>query len=114
MYKELGLKDNEIENAERNADTTDFQLQGDKVLHDWRSMKGRDATKGAILEALKECKYKDEMGKLAEKWNISLNTWINIFCLNEMKMKLILIDRGDRSVVRRFCSPKIRFCDGPT
>ena len=74
MYQELGLKEYEIENAARNADTTDYQLQGDKVLYHWRSTKGREATKGEILKALNEAGLTDAREKLAEKWNISLKT----------------------------------------
>ena len=73
LYQELGLKANEIENAERNADTNDVQLQAYKVLHHWRSTKGGEATKGAILKALKECEYKEAMDELIKKWDISLN-----------------------------------------
>ena len=70
LYKELGLADHEVENAERNADTADGTLQADKVLHHWRTTRGCDANKQAILDALKECNYEEAIAFLTEKWEI--------------------------------------------
>ena len=70
----LGLKKNEIENAEISADTKNVQLTARSVLYHWRSTKGSDATKGAILEALTKCKYKEAVQTLSKEWNIFLNT----------------------------------------
>ena len=42
------------------------------MLQHWRSTKRGEATKGAILKALEECRYYEQVETLAKKWNISL------------------------------------------
>ena len=73
LYKELDLPDNVVENAERNADTRDVNLQADKVLHHWRATKGREANKQAILDALEGCNFKEAIEFLTKEWEISLD-----------------------------------------
>ena len=70
LFKALDLPDNEVENAERNADTKDVALQADKVLHHWRNTRGRTATKQAILRALEECEYEDAIEFLLKEWSM--------------------------------------------
>ena len=59
LYVELGLEANEIENAERNADTNDVKLQAASVLLSWRRSRGSDATRQAIIEALVKCRCRE-------------------------------------------------------
>ena len=64
------MESNEIEAAERLADTTDFRLQAIKVLKSWRSKCGREATRKAVISALQECKLKEAKEILEQKWNL--------------------------------------------
>ncbi|XP_072025580.1 uncharacterized protein [Amphiura filiformis] len=71
MYRELGITACNIENAERTADTNDVQLQAAKVLEDWRSANGKDASRRAIIGALKECGFNNAVEKLSTVWGLS-------------------------------------------
>ncbi|XP_072026913.1 uncharacterized protein [Amphiura filiformis] len=71
MFTELDLEAHEIEGAQRNADTTDYKLQADKVLQYWRSKRGGDATRNAIIHGLNECEYTDAIQLLQEMWKRS-------------------------------------------
>ena len=55
LYLLLGLEDHDIENASRNAETQDVQLRAVKVLKHWREIKGKDATRSAILTSMEDC-----------------------------------------------------------
>ena len=70
LYMALDLPDHEVENAERNANTTDVAIRARKVLLHWRTIRGSTATKQAILEALQECGYGGAIELLLEQWNI--------------------------------------------
>ncbi|XP_072018876.1 uncharacterized protein [Amphiura filiformis] len=72
LYIELDIGEDEIENAKGKADTKDFKLQAISVLKAWRSSNGRNATRKAILEALKECDLIDAKEHLEEEWSVSL------------------------------------------
>ena len=68
LYMALDLPDHEVENAERNANTTDVVLRARKVLLHWRTTRGSAATKQAILEALEVCGYVGAIEFLLEQW----------------------------------------------
>ena len=74
LFMELDMKQSDIENAERNADTTDVQLRAVHVLLDWRKHNGQSATRRKILEALRKCKLVVAKEMLEEIWS----AWIEI------------------------------------
>ena len=69
LYGELELSDADIENQERISDTKDFKLQAERVLKHWRQIKGMEATREKMLNALKECKYERAKAILEKRWN---------------------------------------------
>ena len=69
----LGLQQNEIEKAKKNADTTDVTLQAASVLQYWRKSRGIDATRQVIITALKKCGYIEAVEILQEKWTMTSN-----------------------------------------
>ena len=70
LFTELDIDSNDVENAERTADTRDFKLQAQKVLRMWRENNGRRATRRRILDALEECNFIDAKETLEKKWGI--------------------------------------------
>ena len=71
LFVELGLHTNEIENAKKNAGTYDVKLQAASVLHFWRKSRGSDATRQAIITALKSRRYIEAVEILQEKWGMA-------------------------------------------
>ena len=71
LFVELGLQKNEIENAVENANKNDVKLQSASVLQFWRKSRGRDATRQAIITALKSCRYIEAVEILQEKWGLT-------------------------------------------
>ena len=71
LFVELGLQTNEIENAKKNADTNDVKLQATRVLQFWRKSRGSDATRQAIVTALKRRRYIEAVEILQEKWGMT-------------------------------------------
>ena len=70
LFSELGIDDTDVENAERMADSRDFQLQAKNVLKMWRTKNGRNATRKAIIDGLTECDFKEAKEILEEKWGL--------------------------------------------
>ena len=71
LFTVIGLQENEIEKAKRNANTTDIKLQAANVLRSWRKSRGNDATRQALISALETCKYNEAVEILKEKWNMA-------------------------------------------
>ena len=71
LFVKLGLQKHEIEKAKKNADTTDVKLQAASVLHSWRNIRGSDATRQAIITALKSRRYIEAVEILQEKWGMT-------------------------------------------
>ena len=51
LFHLLGIKQRDIEHAERSANTPDTRLKARAVLCDWKKSGGRDATRKALFEA---------------------------------------------------------------
>ena len=51
LFHILGIKQRDIEHAERSANTNDTRLKARAVLCDWKKSSGRDATREALFEA---------------------------------------------------------------
>ena len=67
----LGLQQNEIEKAKKNADTTDVKLQAASVLQSWRKSRGSDATRQVLITTLEKCGYIEAVEILQEKWKMT-------------------------------------------
>ena len=72
LFHELDIADNDVENAERIADSRDFQLQANKVLKMWRAKIGNNATRRRIIDALTECSFNEGKAILEEKWGLTV------------------------------------------
>ena len=71
LYMELELTDEEVEAAEAEAFPSQNKLEkAKKVFKKWKSDKGDQATKMALLRALKESKLIDTMQKMQKEWGI--------------------------------------------
>ena len=68
LYSALGVESNDVEKAEKRADTKDVDLIGREVLVFWRKTIGRDATRQAILDAMDACRDTQAKGKLIQRW----------------------------------------------
>ncbi|XP_072020841.1 twitchin-like [Amphiura filiformis] len=71
LFKQLGIKEPDIEKAILKADTKDFQLQSNNVLHYWRQTNGKKATRKAIIKALEECNLNKAKEILLAKWTVT-------------------------------------------
>ncbi len=68
LFMELKISDNDVENAQRCADSLDYKIQGNKVLLQWIRMTGKKATRRSIVDALKKCSWTDAAEQLMSKW----------------------------------------------
>ena len=68
LYDALGIESNDVEKAEKKADTKDVDLMGRAVLVFWRKTNGRDATRQAILDAMDACRDAQAKRKLIQRW----------------------------------------------
>ena len=68
LFVERGLEANEIENAKKNAYTSDVKLQAASVLQSWRRIRGNDATRQAIIDALRKCRCREAVEILQQTW----------------------------------------------
>ncbi len=68
LYLELGMDKPAIENATLSKKDLGYKLQAIEVLRTWRRNKGRSATKGEILGALRRCKNLEAVAKLEDLW----------------------------------------------
>ena len=69
LFYELGLPDDQVENAQRKADTTDYKLQANKVLGHWKKTKGKEATRGKIMYGLTEGRCTEAVEQLQDEYN---------------------------------------------
>ena len=67
LFNELGIKQHDIEKAERSANTNDVDLKAKAVLRWWKKTNGRKATRDVILEALAKCQDKQKKRNLQEQ-----------------------------------------------
>ena len=51
LFHNLGIKQRDIEHAEKSADTTDTRLKAQAVLRWWKKTKGKSATREALFMA---------------------------------------------------------------
>ena len=72
LFEALHIDYREIEKAQYEADTKDVNLQAKNVLRKWRQQMGKQATRNAILEALKECKFTSVIEELQKTWAITV------------------------------------------
>ena len=70
LYSALGVESNDVEKAEKRADTKDVDLIGRAVLVFWRKTSGQDATRQAILNAMDACCDAQAKGKLIQRWQL--------------------------------------------
>ena len=70
LYRVLGLDTSCITNAERQADSRDYKLQGVWVLQTWRQSFGEKATRRTVIEALHKCRLINAKEKLIKHWTI--------------------------------------------
>ncbi|XP_072023538.1 uncharacterized protein [Amphiura filiformis] len=70
LFTELEIPSPEVESAKFGACTSDVKLQSITVLRFWRQTNGRKATRRKILDALRECGFRDAKEILEEKWNL--------------------------------------------
>ena len=68
LFDELEISKADQDNGRRKADTLDFKLQASAILHDWRKRKGKDATRNAIINALRECDFHHAVEILQTEW----------------------------------------------
>ena len=54
LFHNLGISQQDIEHAERSADTADTRLKAWAVLNWWKQTKGKDATCEALFEAKRD------------------------------------------------------------
>ena len=80
LFVELGLEANEIENAEKNADTNDVKLQAASVLRSWRRSRGNVATRQAMINALVKCRYNEAAMILQGKWKMTTTCISSYYC----------------------------------
>ena len=71
LFEALDIDYREIEKAQYEADTNDVNLQAKNVLRKWKQKIGKKATRNAILEALKECKFTSAIEELQKTWAIT-------------------------------------------
>ena len=67
LFSRLNLSQAMVEHAEFGQ--TDSQLRGRAVLMKWRQQSPGEATKRAVLEALKKCRNLEARRALIEKWS---------------------------------------------
>ena len=67
---ELDLTDEEVEEAEAEATPQSKLEKAKKVFKKWKHIKGKQATKMALLRALKGCTLIDTMQKMQDEWGI--------------------------------------------
>ena len=70
LFYELGLRIQDIEKAEIDAPVPDVDMKALKVLQRWHQYKGREANRGALLEALKICSFTEAIDMLRQLWNL--------------------------------------------
>ena len=73
LFAQLEIPVANQDNSRRNADATDFKLESLRILHDWRQMKGNNATRSIIIESLKECDLTIAVQLLEKKWSLTTN-----------------------------------------
>ena len=69
LFYELGLPDDEVENAQEKADTPDYKLQANKVLGHWKRTNGKEATREKLLQGLTAGKCIEAVEQLQDKYN---------------------------------------------
>ena len=70
LFHVIDLPDQDIEKAKVDAGVNDVNMKAMKVLLRWRQYKGREATRSALLKALKTCNFNDVIRMLCQLWNI--------------------------------------------
>ncbi len=70
LYMKLGIKQADIDNAERSIPVNDFKIQAVQVLNVWRVWKANAATRKALLTAMSECGLVKAKELLEDKWGI--------------------------------------------
>ena len=71
LFYALGLLHQDIEKAERSADTKDVNLCAKEVLRFWRKQNGHLATRKAVIEALATAENRYGIEQLEVKWNLT-------------------------------------------
>ena len=82
LFHELGIRQHEIEKAERGANTDDVDLKARAVLRWWKKTNGKKATRDVILEALAKCQDKQTKLNLQEQI-VKRGESKDIFCLKK-------------------------------
>ncbi len=62
------MSEQDVEKAEKGANTHDVELKARAVLRHWKKMKGRDATRDILLDALGRCRNEEAKLKLQNTW----------------------------------------------
>ncbi|XP_072016999.1 uncharacterized protein [Amphiura filiformis] len=71
LFLKLGLNDREIENAKLSSGSNDVTLQAMEAFKFWVEINGPEATLEAVLEALKQCRFRDSCHKVEKKWKLT-------------------------------------------
>ena len=75
LFHALEIKDVDIEKEEKNADSSHPGQQARAVFNFWTKAKGREATRGAVCNALGRCGNVEDKENLEDIWDGKGKSW---------------------------------------